>query len=77
VSPLGPTPQPLFDLPSGASQIVQVRYQFSLLTGPCKLIILNCAFHSTVTVNMPDALDAPHVLTATAPSKAPALPPPL
>jgi hypothetical protein len=77
VSPLGPTPQPLFDLPSGASQVVQVRYQFSLLTGPCQLILFNCQFNSTLTVNMPDALDGAHVLSATVPAKAPALPPPL
>ena len=77
VTPLGPTPQALFDLPSGKSTIVQVRYQFSLLSGPCALILLNCNFQASATVNFPDAFDAAHVLSATVATKAPNLPPPL
>jgi hypothetical protein len=74
--PMGPVPQPLFDLPSGASQIVKVRYQLGLFS-PCFLIILACKFQASATVDMPDAFDIPHVFTATVPTKAPSLPPPL
>lgn len=76
VDPLGPTPQPLFDLPAGASQLVQVRYQLGLL-GPCALVLLGCHFDTSATVNLPDAFDKPHVLTATVATTAPSLPPPL
>ena len=77
VTPMGPSPLSLGDLPSGASQVVLVRYQLGLLSGPCKLILLGCSFGASATVNFPDAFDAPHVLTATVPTKAPNLPPPL
>ncbi|MEY2571417.1 MAG: hypothetical protein QOE63_1767, partial [Acidimicrobiaceae bacterium] len=77
VTPLGPTPQTLFDIPSGAYQDVQVRYQFALLTGPCKLVILSCNFSTTVNVDFPDAFDVSHPLSATKPAVAPTLPPPL
>ena len=77
VSPLGPTPQTLFDIPAGAYQDVQVRYQFSLLSGPCALVILDCHFSTTVNVDLPDAFDVSHPLSATKPTVAPTLPPPL
>lgn len=77
VTAIGPAPQSLGDLPAGASQVVLVRYQLGLLTGPCKLVLLGCSFGASATVNLPDAFDAPHVLTATVPTKAPNLPPPL
>jgi len=76
VVPMGPVPQPLFDLPAGASQTVKVRYQFGLF-GPCFLILFACNFQASATVNMPDAFDIPHVMSATVPAKAPSLPPPL
>jgi hypothetical protein len=70
-------PMRLLDLPAGTSQTFQVRYQFSLLAGPCKLVLLACAFQASATVDLPDAFDVPHVLTGTASTKAPTLPPPL
>jgi hypothetical protein len=76
VSPLGPTPQPLFDLPAGASQIVEVRYQLGLI-GPCALVLLGCHFQTSATVDLPDGFDVSHVLTATVATTAPTLPPPL
>jgi hypothetical protein len=77
VTPLGPTPQALFDIPAGSYQDVQVRYQFSLLLGPCKLVLLDCPFSSTVNVDFPDAFDVAHPLSASVSAKAPNLPPPL
>ncbi len=77
VTPLGPTPQALGDIPKDGSKIFSVRYQLGLLA-PCRLVILSCNFVTTVGVEMPDALD----VVAAAQSKnlavqAPALPPPL
>jgi hypothetical protein len=76
VTPLGPQPQALGDLPAGQSAQVTVRYQFGLLA-PCALVILNCKFSSVVTVSLPDALDVAATRNATLPVSAPALPPPL
>jgi hypothetical protein len=79
VVPLGPTPRNLGDLLAGESTTVSVRYQFALIAGPCKLVILGCQFDTKVSVSMPDALDKAdnpppsqtnHVV-------APTLPPPL
>jgi hypothetical protein len=79
VLPLGPTPQNLGDLLAGESTTVSVRYQFALIAGPCKLVILGCQFDTKVSVSMPDALDK---ATTPPPSRtnhvtAPTLPPPL
>ena len=57
VSSLGPTPQNLGDLLAGESTNVSVRYQFTLIPGPCKVVILGCPFDTKVSVSMPDALD--------------------
>jgi hypothetical protein len=79
VTPMNPGQFPvrLLDMPAGTSQIFQVRYQLSALTGPCKLVLLACAFQASATVDLPDAFDVSHVLTGTAATKAPTLPPPL
>jgi hypothetical protein len=76
VHPLGPTPQSLGDLASGASTLVTVVYHLDLLA-PCLLVILNCNFSTSLTATMPDALDVPSTQSASAPVSAPALPPPL
>ena len=76
VTPLGPTPQTLGDLASGASTTVTVAYHLDLLA-PCALVVLSCKFDSKLTATMPDALDVPSTQTATAPITAPNLPPPL
>ncbi|MEY2470515.1 MAG: hypothetical protein QOF21_3213 [Actinomycetota bacterium] len=57
VTPLGPVPQNLGDLLAGESINFAVRYQFTLLAGPCQLVILGCQFDTKVSVSMPDALD--------------------
>jgi hypothetical protein len=75
VTTLGSIPQFLADLPAGDSEEAHVVYKFDLLK-PCTGIILNCTFSSTLTVNLPDALDRPSVQTATVSATAPALPPP-
>jgi hypothetical protein len=76
VTALGPTPQPLLDLQAGQSQLVKVRYQLALLA-PCNLVLIDCPFQASATVNLPDAFDTPHVLSATVATRAPSLPPPL
>jgi hypothetical protein len=76
VTPMGPVPQGLFDMPEDDTRLVTVRYQLGALK-PCALIILNCPFNSTLTVEMPDALDVMHVYSQTVAAKAPNLPPPL
>jgi hypothetical protein len=76
VTPLGPQPQALGDLPAGQSRQVTVRYRLGLL-GPCAVVILNCKFSSVVNVSLPDALDVAATRSATLPITAPALPPPL
>lgn len=77
VSPLAGVPIPLGDLPAGESVDLTIRHQFSLLSGPCQLVILNCTFQTSFTADLPDALDVSHVQTATTSATAPALPPPL
>jgi hypothetical protein len=77
ITPMIGTPIALNDLRAGESQELTFRHQMSLLTGPCKLLILNCQFDTRFDVNLPDALDNPHSLTATVHGTAPTLPPPL
>lgn len=79
VSSLGPTPRNLGDLLAGESTTVSVRYQFTLLAGPCKLVILGCKFDTKVAVSMPDALDKADTPppSRTNSVTAPTLPPPL
>jgi hypothetical protein len=76
VTPKGPQPQALGDLPAGQSAQFTVLYQLGLLA-PCAVVILNCKFSSVVTVSLPDALDVAATRSATLPISAPALPPPL
>jgi hypothetical protein len=75
VTALGPTPQSLGDLASGASTLVTLRYHLGLFD-PCALVILNCTFHTTLSASMPDALDVPASYSASADATAPAFPPP-
>lgn len=74
VTVLGSVPQALGDLSSGESEEVRIVYQLGLLQ-PC-LLIFSCNFATTLTVNLPDALDRPSSQTATVNAKAPLLPPP-
>lgn len=76
VTLIGPVPQSLDDLASGASTLVTVRYQLGV-TAPCQAVILNCKFSTVVGVTMPDALDIPHAFSAPLPVTGPDLPPPL
>jgi hypothetical protein len=76
VTPLGPVPQSLGDIPSRGSAKVTVRYRLGLLQ-PCALVVLGCSFSTTLTVNLPDALDRGSVQSASAPATAPNFPPPL
>lgn len=76
VSPLIATPIPLGDLAAGESRDLTVRHQLDLLE-PCFLVVLGCRFQTSFTVHLPDALDQPHVHTATVSARAPDLPPPL
>ncbi len=76
VTPLGPAPQALDDLASGATENVTVAYHLDLLQ-PCALVVLGCSFNTKLTVTMPDALDVPATQTASAQVTAPNLPPPL
>jgi hypothetical protein len=76
VTALGPVPQSLGDIPAGGSAQVTVRYQLGLLQ-PCILVVLGCNFNTTLTVNLPDALDRGSVQSASAPVTAPNFPPPL
>lgn len=68
---------PLGDLPAGASADITIRHQLGLLEGTCTLIILGCDFNTDFEVNLPDALDNPHIQTDTTAAEAPLLPPPL
>jgi hypothetical protein len=79
VTPLGPQPQNLGDLLNGQSATFSVRYQFTLLSGPCALVILGCDFDTTVAVSMPDVLDQADnpPPSANVHAKAPTFPPPL
>ncbi|MGH9273832.1 MAG: hypothetical protein ACRDZU_04215, partial [Acidimicrobiales bacterium] len=77
---LGPIPQHLADIPAGQSEIVRLRWGLPNPSGdpPCNFIILGCKFDTTLTFEMPDALDvlgAPKVATVQA--KAPDFPPPV
>jgi hypothetical protein len=74
VTVLGPTSIGLLDMAAGESRLVNVRYELGLLQ-PCALVILNCAFQTVLTVNLPDALDVAHVASRTVQVKTPALPP--
>jgi hypothetical protein len=76
-TPLVTTPFDLGDLRSGESREFRFRHQFSLLTGPCRLVILGCTFQTRFNVDLPNAFDQPHAFTATVTAKAPTLPPPL
>jgi hypothetical protein len=76
VTALGPKDQKLGDLAAGETEEIRVKYQLGLLQ-PCSLVILNCQFQSTLTIDAPDALDASNVFTKTKTTKAPALPPPV
>ena len=71
-----PEPQPLGDLASGESTLINLRYRFELLQ-PCQGVILNCNFQTTLVVNMPDALDVNTPKAAAVGATAPLLPPPL
>jgi hypothetical protein len=76
-TPMTGFPIPLGDMPAGESRVITIRHQLALLSAPCFLVILGCNFQTTVTANLPDALDRPHVLSDTVAAKAPLLPPPL
>lgn len=77
VTPMIGTPIEIGDLRAGETYDIQFRHQMSLLSGPCKLIILGCVFQTRFNVSFPDAFDQPHAFTGTVTSKAPDLPPPL
>lgn len=77
---IGPVPQYLADLPSGDSTIVRLRYKLPKPSGnpPCHFIILGCEFESTLTFDMPDALDVVEApKSATVDVSAPDFPPPI
>lgn len=76
VTPLGPHNQPLGDLLENQFDFVTVRYQLGLLQ-PCALVILGCKFSTTLTVDMPDALDVSSIQKADVDVNAPNFPPPL
>jgi hypothetical protein len=76
VTPLGPHNQPLGDLLQNQFDFFTVRYKLGLLQ-PCALVILGCKFSTTLTVDMPDALDVSSIKTANVDVTAPNLPPPL
>jgi hypothetical protein len=75
VTVLGPVPWKLGDLLNGESELVRIKYQFALLK-PCSAVILSCEFDSTLSVEMPDALDRIATYTSTKHATAPAFPPP-
>jgi hypothetical protein len=77
---LGPVPQHLADIPSGQSEIVRLRWGLPNPSGnpPCNFIILGCRFDTTLTFEMPDALDVVGpAKVATVEAKAPDFPPPV
>lgn len=75
--PMISPPIPLGDLQEGASVDITVRHQLALRGEPCNLVILGCTFDTVFLVNLPDALDRPHVLSDVVTAEAPVLPPPL
>jgi hypothetical protein len=75
VTVLGPTTAALIALAAGESTLVPVRYQLGLV-GPCALVLLACTFSTSLTVDLPDALDIAHVASKTVSVRAPNLPPP-
>lgn len=75
VTPITGLPIRLGDLAVGETAVVTLRYQLGLLQ-PCQLLILGCYFTSTLTVDLPDALDVVSRQSAPASVKAPDLPPP-
>jgi hypothetical protein len=65
-------------LPAGCdTELITVRYFLPLLGGPCALIILGCQFNTTISADLPDALDTPSAQQRTVLVRAPDLPPPL
>lgn len=77
---LGPVPQHLADVPAGQSEIVRLRWELPNPSGkpPCGLVILGCRFDTTLTFDMPDALDVVQApASATVNVKAPDFPPPV
>lgn len=78
-APLGDLPA---CLPDGSNQdrctaTVTIRHQLLLQPGPCELVILGCEFDSTITADLPDALDRPNVQSDSTRVRAPDTPPPL
>lgn len=76
----GPIPQFLADIPAGRSEMVRLRWQLPVPSGdpPCELVILGCEFESTLTFEMPDALDVVEApFTDTVSARAPDFPPPV
>ena len=76
VEPVGVTARPLGDLRPEESELVTVRYQLGLLS-PCRLVILNCRFDTTLSVDIPDAFDRSNTQVRTLRVRAPTAPPPL
>lgn len=72
---VGKAPLRLGDLAPGESTTAVLRFKLGL-TGPCKVVILNCPFSLGVTAEAPDAFDLPTDHAATLSTKAPDLPPP-
>ncbi|HET7488735.1 MAG TPA: hypothetical protein VFJ85_12460 [Acidimicrobiales bacterium] len=80
-TPVGTFPRALGDLASGETARVTLVWQLPSVSNnpPCFLTLLNCQFDTTLTFQVPDALDVPVspdpsvTLHATAPS----LPPPV
>jgi hypothetical protein len=58
------------------TELITVRYFLPLL-GPCALIILGCQFNTTISADLPDALDTSATQQRTVLVRAPDLPPPL
>ena len=77
---LGPVPQFLADIPAGRSEIVRLRWELPFPAGdpPCETVILGCEFESTLTFELPDALDeVEEPQSSTVLARAPDFPPPV
>ncbi len=77
---LGPIPQHLADIPAGQTEIVRLRWALPAPSGnpPCRLVILDCKFDTTLTFEMPDTLDVKGPLKiATVQRPGPDFPPPV